>query len=70
MAVGVSYNFHRLRWDIGGESADWWGPMAVAVIFGLAVATLLTLVVVPVLYSLAGSMRGRWRRFSARRSEA
>jgi CzcA family heavy metal efflux pump len=52
MAVGVSYDFKKLAWDIGGESAQWWGPMAVAVIFGLAVATLLTLVVVPVLYSL------------------
>lgn len=62
MAVGVSFNFTTLTWEIGGESADWWGPMAVAVIFGLAFATLLTLVVVPVLYSLAESARGRfWR---------
>ncbi|MDT8440502.1 MAG: efflux RND transporter permease subunit [Desulfuromonadales bacterium] len=52
MAVGVSFNFRDLSWVIGGESAQWWGPMAVAVIFGLAVATLLTLVVVPVLYAL------------------
>jgi Cu/Ag efflux pump CusA len=33
--------------------AAYWGPMAVAVVFGLAVATLLTLIVVPVLYSIA-----------------
>ena len=59
MAIGVSYNFRTLNWEIGGESADWWGPMAVAVIFGLAFATLLTLVVVPVLYSLADSLRNR-----------
>ncbi|ALC16941.1 acriflavin resistance protein/RND family efflux transporter [Desulfuromonas soudanensis] len=52
MAVGVSFDFKSFSWEIGGESAQWWGPMAVAVIFGLAVATLLTLVVVPVLYSL------------------
>jgi multidrug efflux pump subunit AcrB len=37
---------------VGGESAQWWGPMAVAVIFGLAIATLLTLIVVPVLYAV------------------
>jgi CzcA family heavy metal efflux pump len=62
MAVGVSFDFKALAWEIGGESADWWGPMAVAVIFGLAFATLLTLVVVPVLYSLAESLRSRfWR---------
>ena len=53
MAVGLSFDFRNLRVQMGGESADWWGPMAVAIIFGLAVATLLTLVVVPVLYSFA-----------------
>ncbi len=53
MATGISFNFRQFRWDIGGESSQWWGPMAVAVIFGLAVATVLTLVVVPVLCSLA-----------------
>jgi len=69
MAIGVSFNFHTLSWDIGGESADWWGPMAVAVIFGLAVATLLTLVVVPVLYSLASSMQEVWARISSNKKE-
>ncbi len=52
MAVGLSINFKNLTLQVGGESAQWWGPMAVAVIFGLAIATLLTLIVVPVLYSL------------------
>lgn len=59
MATGVSFDFRKLTWDIGGESSQWWGPMAVAVIFGLAVATLLTLVVVPVLCSLTHSMGDR-----------
>ena len=53
MAIGVSFDFRSMSLQIGGESAQWWGPMAVAVIFGLAVATLLTLVVVPVLYSIS-----------------
>ncbi|MCC6543468.1 MAG: efflux RND transporter permease subunit [Nitrospirae bacterium] len=53
MAVGVSFDFRNLAFEVGGESAQWWGPMAVAVIFGLTIATLLTLVVVPVLYSLS-----------------
>lgn len=62
MAIGVSFDFKSFAWEIGGESADWWGPMAVAVIFGLAFATMLTLIVVPVLYSLAESLRGKfWR---------
>jgi multidrug efflux pump len=59
MATGISFDFRKLAWDIGGESSQWWGPMAVAVIFGLGVATLLTLVVVPVLCSLAHSLGHR-----------
>ena len=64
MATAVSFNFVDFQWEIGGESSQWWGPMAVAVIFGLAVATLLTLVVVPVLCSLAASL-GRKKGSSA-----
>jgi multidrug efflux pump len=59
MATGISFDFSKLAWDIGGESSQWWGPMAVAVIFGLGFATLLTLIVVPVLCSLAHNMRNR-----------
>ena len=58
----ISFDFCKLAWDIGGESSQWWGPMAVAVIFGLLVATLLTLVVVPVLCSLANSLQNRIKR--------
>lgn len=61
MAIGVSFDFHKLAFDIGGESTQWWGPMAVAVIFGLSVATLLTLVVVPALCSLAYDLKTRSR---------
>jgi multidrug efflux pump len=57
MATGVSIDFRKVAWNIGGESSQWWGPMAVAVIFGLSVATLLTLVVTPVLVSLAHGRR-------------
>jgi multidrug efflux pump len=61
MATGISFDFRKLVWDIGGESSQWWGPMAVAVIFGLGVATVLTLVVVPVLCSLENSLNRRWK---------
>ncbi len=60
MATGISFDFRNVAWDIGNESSQWWGPMAVAVIFGLAVATLLTLVVVPVLCSLLNSLQERF----------
>ena len=59
MATGISFDFRKMALDIGGESSQWWGPMAVAVIFGLGFATLLTLLVVPVLCSLAHSVKTR-----------
>jgi len=52
MVTGVSYDFHKMQLSLVSESTQWWSSMASAVIFGLAFATVLTLVVVPVLYSL------------------
>ncbi len=57
MATGISFDFSKMEWNIGGESSQWWGPMAVAVIFGLAFATLLTLNVVPVLISIVNGRK-------------
>jgi multidrug efflux pump subunit AcrB len=59
MATGISFDFHKFTLVFGGESTQWWGPMAVAVIFGLGVATLLTLIVVPTLCSLAYDFQTR-----------
>jgi len=50
MAVGVSFDFAKFRMSWHSESSQWWASMAIAVIFGLAFATVLTLVVVPTLY--------------------
>ncbi|MBF0232586.1 MAG: efflux RND transporter permease subunit, partial [Desulfamplus sp.] len=56
MVTGISYDFHT--WSISwvSESSQWWRSMAVVVIFGLVVATFLTLVVVPTLYFLLERM--------------
>jgi len=69
LTTGVSVNFNEIfagNWDavltIGGESSQWWGPMGVAVIWGLAVATFLTLVVVPVMYSSLDPVKRGLRR--------
>ena len=56
MATGVSFDFKKFHWVIGSDSSQWWSSMAVAVIFGLLFATVLTLIVVPVFYSLVDSM--------------
>ncbi len=50
MVTGVSYDFHNWTISWVSESSQWWRSMAVVVIFGLVVATFLTLVVVPTLY--------------------
>ena len=65
LAIGFNFDFIVLVSDpleffthlgsyiyMGGEQAAWWGPMAIAVIVGLLFATALTLILVPVLYSL------------------
>ncbi|GAA0382369.1 efflux RND transporter permease subunit [Bacillus horti] len=48
----------------GGEGAEMQAPMAIAVIGGLFTSTLLTLIVIPVIYSLISSMKGmrqKWK---------
>ncbi|MCH7908640.1 MAG: segregation/condensation protein A [Candidatus Hydrogenedentes bacterium] len=53
LGLGISFDFRNLEMVMGGEQASYWGSMAVAIIFGLSFATMLTLVVVPALYTLA-----------------
>ncbi|NCA83735.1 MAG: efflux RND transporter permease subunit, partial [Opitutae bacterium] len=64
MAVGYSLEIHQWPPKIiaGAESSAWWAPMAVAVLFGLSVATVLTLVLVPAMYSVAESFAGALRK--------
>jgi multidrug efflux pump subunit AcrB len=50
MALGINIDFRSLSIDMGAQSMEWWGPMAQAVSFGLICATILTLVMVPVMY--------------------
>ena len=52
MVTGVSFDFHTFSISWVSESSQWWRSMAVVVIFGLMVATFLTLIVVPTLYYL------------------
>lgn len=54
MATGYGISVRNLSIEKGAEMAQWWGPMANAIIFGLSFATVLTLIVVPVLYSFTG----------------
>jgi len=63
MAVGMNIDFAGMLSNFspnlyfGGDNADFWGPMAWTVIFGLLFATFLTLVVVPVMYLSANRIK-------------
>ena len=62
MAVGISFDLRSFTWLIGGTSSQFWGSMAVAIIFGLSFATVLTLIVIPVLYCAGDSFNESFRR--------
>jgi multidrug efflux pump len=75
LATGFNFDFlglfRELNPDIywGGDQAAWWGPMAIAVIAGLTFATVLTLIVVPVLYSVLDDVALLARRYFVAESE-
>ncbi len=58
LAIGLNINFITLITDFdpqiyfGGDNARFWGPMSWTIIFGLSVATFLTLVIVPCMYQI------------------
>lgn len=56
IVIGVSIDFVNQDIIVGGQSVEMWGPMGVVVTGGLLVATLMTLIVVPVMYSLMDSI--------------
>ncbi len=64
MVAGWSLDVHHWppKFVAGAESSAWWAPMAVAVLFGLTVATVLTLVLVPTMFSLAEDFSAALRR--------
>ncbi|HSL83136.1 MAG TPA: efflux RND transporter permease subunit, partial [Thermoanaerobaculia bacterium] len=59
LTTGYEFDFTEFHFASGGESSQWWQGMGVAVIFGLAFATFLTLILVPVLYDLLLQLRER-----------
>ncbi len=58
LATGLNINFYTLfnEFDpniyVGGDNVIFWGPLAWTVIYGLFIATFLTLIVVPILFYL------------------
>ena len=56
IVIGVSVDFVNQKVTFGGQSVEMWGPMGTVVAGGLLVATLMTLIVVPVMYSVFDSI--------------
>jgi multidrug efflux pump len=74
LAIGLNIDFYGLYGSLepnfywGGESAAWWAPMAIAVICGLTFATVLTLILVPVMHTFTDDVADFFERhFTHRR---
>ena len=65
LTFGINIDFIGLFTDLdpnfqfGSENTQFWGPMGTAIISGLTFATFLTLVIVPVMYSVFDSLATR-----------
>ncbi len=66
LTTGIEIDFAHWTINAGGESSQYWRSMGASVIFGLTIATFLTLVFVPVLYDLLLDARERWQRRAVR----
>jgi len=63
LAIGLNINFFTLFSELdahiymGGDNVVFWGPLAWTVIYGLFIATFLTLIVVPILFFLTMKLK-------------
>jgi multidrug efflux pump len=63
LTFGFGFDIYSFSFTASGQSAEFWKSMGVAVIFGLAFATVLTLVIVPTFYSTLDDLVNVTRRF-------
>ncbi|MDX5419103.1 MAG: efflux RND transporter permease subunit [Hymenobacteraceae bacterium] len=65
LALGINLNFYTLFTEfkpsffMGGDSVAFWGPLAWTIIFGLGFATIITLLIVPVMYLLNQKLKDK-----------
>ncbi len=68
LAIGLNMDFATLfshfnaHFYLGGDNVKFWGPLAWTMIYGLMMATFLTLLVVPTMYMLGYKTREWFRR--------
>ncbi len=67
LAIGVNIDFFSMfsefdaNFYLGGDNVIFWGPLAWTVIYGLIIATFLTLIIVPVLFYIVHRIKLRIR---------
>ena len=75
LAVGMNFNFLTLfsefdpHLSFGSDSTAFWGPMSWTVIFGLTVATFLTLIIAPVMFRISTQVEHRLYRLAEKRKK-
>ena len=68
LAIGLNMDFGTLfsqlnpHFYLGGDNVVFWGPLAWTMIYGLLMATFLTLLVVPSMYMLGHKVRSRFKK--------
>lgn len=68
LAIGLNIHFDSLfqeldpKFFLGGDNVAFWGPLAWTMIFGLIVATFLTLIVLPSMYTLYSRAKNSFKR--------
>jgi len=68
LAIGVNIDFATLfaegnpHFFLGGDNVAFWGPLAWTMIYGLIVATFLTLIVVPAMYLMYTRVKKRFKK--------
>ena len=70
MVLGINIDFVNHEVTVGAPSTQWWRSLATAIVFGLAFATVLTLIVTPAALMLRANVGAWWRARRARRQPA
>jgi multidrug efflux pump subunit AcrB len=69
LAIGLNMDFETLfsefnaHFYMGGDNVVFWGPLAWTMIYGLMMATFLTLLIVPTMYMLGHKVRARIKKY-------
>lgn len=75
LAIGFNIDFVTMFTELdpkiyfGGDNVAFWGPLAWTIVFGLAFATFITLILVPVMYEMSEQTKARLNRALKRNTD-